>query len=352
MAIHSERVGDVVVLRPLERLDVTTAPVLNGVVERVFEREGQKVLIDLAGVDYVSSMGLAACLRAAQLAQGRKGLLVLAGMKDPVRHVFAVAGMDRVLAICPSRSEALATLAHQRPASAPATPERNGALTLPEEILLLAIQDTGGKFVDLPQHALDYALAGAVLMELCRRLRIDSDLETVVPIDPSPLGDDIVDPALAAIARAGRARGADSWIMALAKEGSEIQRRVVDRLVARGILERKDTVLHWVLGGRRYPLVQEQEQREVKDRVLSILRSDEVPSPRDVVIIALADACAVFDAILDMDEMLDLRDRISKVKKMDLLAQAMTRALGRRQSWEERPGVPEGIYAGGRRAVD
>ena len=116
--------------------------------------------------------------------------------------------------------------------------------------------------------------------------------------------------------------------------------------MARGILERKDRLLHWVLGGRRYPLLQDRAQREVKERVLSILRRHEVPSPQDVVVVALADACAVFDAILDMDEMLDLRECIAEVARMDLLAQAMTRALGRQQAWEEEQALPEGIYAG------
>lgn len=346
MTIDTERIDDVVILAPIARLDVTTAPVLNGVVEKLFENPGQKVLLDLARVDYVSSMGIAACLRAAQLARVHHGLFALAALQPTVRHVFEIAGMDRVLSIHATRADALATLARQRPSVAASTPERDGSLTLPEEILLLAIQDQGGRFVELPPHALDFALAGAVLMELCQRQRIDSDLERVVAVDSTPLGDVIVDPALAAIAGARDSRGADGWIRALAREGAEIQRRVVDRLVARGILERKDRLLHWVLGGRRYPLLQDRAQREVKERVLSILRRHEVPSPQDVVVVALADACAVFDAILDMDEMLDLRDRIAEVARMDLLAQAMTRALGRQQAWEEEQALPEGIYAG------
>ncbi|MFM8653319.1 MAG: GPP34 family phosphoprotein, partial [Verrucomicrobiota bacterium] len=49
-------------------------------------------------------------------------------------------------------------------------------LTFGEEIVLLALDDKKGKFVDLPPLALDQALAGAALLELAFQNRIDTDL--------------------------------------------------------------------------------------------------------------------------------------------------------------------------------
>ena len=46
-------------------------------------------------------------------------------------------------------------------------------LTFVEEIVLLALDDKSGKFVDLPPLALDQALAGAALLELAFQNRID-----------------------------------------------------------------------------------------------------------------------------------------------------------------------------------
>jgi len=350
MGIATHRIGTVVVLQVPERLDVTSAPELKGALERLFERAGREVLIDLADVTYVSSIGLSTLLRAAHLAEAQGGRVVLSGLGDMVRSVFDLAGLDRVLEAHASREEALASFGLVVPRRASGAVEPRTGLTLAEEVLLLALRDEGGSFVDLPERALDFALAGAVLMELCTRSRIDSDLARVTVVAPEPLGDPILDPALAAIAAAPEEWGAERWTGVLAREGAEIQRLVVERLVERGVLRRKDSLLHWVLGGRRYPVVDDSGQREVKERVLGVLQRGEVPSPRDVAIIALADACAVFDALLDMDLMLALRPRIEEVGRMDLLAQAMTRALRETQARGDRQGgAPLGVYG---RAVD
>ena len=69
-----------------------------------------------------------------------------------------------------------------------------------EEILLLLLRDEGGKFVAVPGIALDNALAGGVLMDLALENRIDTDPGRLILVDPTPVGDSLLDPTLAAIA--------------------------------------------------------------------------------------------------------------------------------------------------------
>ena len=63
-----------------------------------------------------------------------------------------------------------------------------------EEIILLLLEDEGGRFVRVPTWSMNYALAGAVLMDLALEDRIDTDLEGLVLIDSTPLGDSLLDP--------------------------------------------------------------------------------------------------------------------------------------------------------------
>ena len=79
-------------------------------------------------------------------------------------------------------------------------------LRFAEEIMLLMLDDKGGKFADVPRLWLHYALAGAVLMDLALERRIDTDPKQLVVIDPSPLGDDLLDPVLARIVRSTETR--------------------------------------------------------------------------------------------------------------------------------------------------
>ena len=69
-----------------------------------------------------------------------------------------------------------------------------------EEIVLLQLDDSQGKFVNLPMSAADVVLAGAALMELALDNRVDCDLERLILVDSKPTGDDILDDVLKQLA--------------------------------------------------------------------------------------------------------------------------------------------------------
>ena len=72
-------------------------------------------------------------------------------------------------------------------------------LRFAEEIILLLLDDDG-RFARLPSWSLHYALAGGVLMDLALENRIDTDLEKLILVDSTPVGDSLLDPTLADIA--------------------------------------------------------------------------------------------------------------------------------------------------------
>ena len=170
-------------------------------------------------------------------------------------------------------------------------------LRFAEEILLLLLRDEGGKFVAVPGIALDNALAGSVLMDLALENRIDTDPERLILIDSTPVGDSLLDPTLAAIA-AGQQRDARYWVGQTAQRASEIREEALARLVERGILERHEGRFLWVFRSRRYPVIDGRAEREVKLRILGVLLSDDIPDPRDVVIIGLAEACGILPELM------------------------------------------------------
>ena len=195
-----------------------------------------------------------------------------------------------------------------------------------EEILLLLLRDEGGKFVAVPGIALDNALAGGVLMDLALENRIDTDPERLILVDSTPVGDSLLDPTLAAIA-AGEQRDALYWVGQTALRAAEIRREALARLVERGILEHDEGRFLWVFRSRRYPIIDGRTEREVKLRILGVLLSDDIPDPRDIVIIGLADACGLLPELLPKGEYDKARARISQVRKLDLIGQATSRAI-------------------------
>lgn len=199
-------------------------------------------------------------------------------------------------------------------------------LRFAEEILLLMLDDDG-KFVGVPDRLLRYGLAGGVLMDLALENRIDTDVDKLVLVDSKPLGDNLLDPVLADIAASSETHGARYWIEHAVDRAEDIRETAIDRLVERGILKREEGLFLWVFRSRRYPIIDGTAEREVKLRIMEVLFSDMIPSPRDVVIINLAHACNLFKEILSARELAQAADRIDQVRKLDLIGQAMSRAI-------------------------
>ncbi len=205
-------------------------------------------------------------------------------------------------------------------------------LRFAEEIVLLTLRDDDGKFEPVPVMSMHHALAAAVLMDLALENRIDTDPENLVLIDATPVGDSLLDPTLEKIA-AGEQHDARYWVEQTARDADQIRDEALARLVERGILEQHDERFLWVFRSRRYPVVDGTEEREVKLRILGVLLSDEIPDPRDIVIICLADACGILHLLLPKRELAGVRDRIEQVRKLDLIGQAMAEAIRDIELW-------------------
>ena len=200
-------------------------------------------------------------------------------------------------------------------------------LRFPEEIILLLLDDEGGNFVRVPEWSMQCALAGAVLMDLALENRIDTDPNQLILVDSTPVGDDLLDPTLARIAEATETHDTRYWIQDTAQRAHQIRERVLERLVNHGILHVRDESFLWVFQSRRYPVVDGKADREVKLRILEVLFSDEIPDPRDIVIVCLSEACGIFRELLSRRELEHATARIEQVRKLDLIGQAVSQAV-------------------------
>ena len=200
-------------------------------------------------------------------------------------------------------------------------------LRFAEELMLLILDDENGRFARVPDRLMRYALAGGVLMDLALENRIDTDLKNLILVDSTPVQDSLLDPTLADIAQADDTKDARFWVERTALRADEIREVALNRLVEQGILKREEDRFLWVFQARRYPIVDNTAEREVKLRIMEVLFSDQIPDPRDVVIIGLAHACDIFKEILSAREQARVADRIDQVRKLDLIGQAMSQAI-------------------------
>lgn len=202
-------------------------------------------------------------------------------------------------------------------------------LTFAEEIMLLFLDDETGKFENMYYEEFKYALAGAVLMDLALRSKIDTDLEKLEVVDETPTGEDILDEFLSAIADSEEEKNTFFWVSEIAKSGAEIRDKALESLVSRGILRVEEKKILWVIGVRRYPTVDDTQEKEVRRRITDLLNTDDIPSPHDVVLVSLADTFDLFPQIVGEYQAKKLAPRIEQISKLDLIGQSVSHVLKR-----------------------
>ena len=200
-------------------------------------------------------------------------------------------------------------------------------LTFAEEVMLLVLDDESGRIAPIGSYALNLTLAGAVLMDLALRSRIDADSDKIAVIDPSPTGEEILDPTLALLAASPASHDARYWVEEVSGAGEEIKEKALEHLVRRGILEVVDQKILWVFETRRYPMIDTREEQEVRQRILNVVLGEITPEPRDVVLICLADACSIFESILSLDQLERVAGRIADIRQLNLIGEAVATAV-------------------------
>jgi anti-sigma B factor antagonist len=89
------------------RVDSSNADELGEILNREIEDGHTHIVLDLAGVDYMSSAGLREIVSALKRAKRGTGDVRLAQPSYRVREVLEMAGLDTILQIYPTQGEAV-----------------------------------------------------------------------------------------------------------------------------------------------------------------------------------------------------------------------------------------------------
>lgn len=107
MEVVEETVGEVLVIRPVGRLDGSSSPDFEKRLLGHIEGGRHRLVLDLAQLDYVSSAGLRVMLLAAKKTAAAKGSVALCGLKDRIREVLEISGFTSLFKIHPDAAAAL-----------------------------------------------------------------------------------------------------------------------------------------------------------------------------------------------------------------------------------------------------
>lgn len=91
------------------RLDAVSSDEAGTRIDGVIEDGAEKIVLDLYGLEYISSSGLRVMLAALKKVRSRGGDIRLAALMPFVREVFEISGFSRIFLVFDDAGEAVAS---------------------------------------------------------------------------------------------------------------------------------------------------------------------------------------------------------------------------------------------------
>ncbi|HWR03688.1 MAG TPA: STAS domain-containing protein [Humidesulfovibrio sp.] len=108
MDFTQSKEGAFLVLAVAGRMDTITAPQFEAQCLACLEAGDKRLVVDLGGLEYISSAGLRSILSAAKKLKAAGGDIAFCALSGIVAEVFAVSGFNKLMPVFATRQEALA----------------------------------------------------------------------------------------------------------------------------------------------------------------------------------------------------------------------------------------------------
>ena len=205
--------------------------------------------------------------------------------------------------------------------------------SLAEELLLITLDDESGRLLDsIKPFAFEIAVAASLIMELSLKGKIDSDAKKLFVVSSQPTGNAILDEALTEIAAEKNSLSTSDWLNRFARKGDDFSDRIIENLVAKGVLQLVEKRLLWVLKTRAYPATSGIEEQEVRARIMHLLNSDDIPNPSDALLVGLLRATSILNRLLSAPELERLQDRIDQIANLEEISRSLSASV--KEAWE------------------
>lgn len=105
--IHTNKEGNGTVVQLQGKVDATSAPSVEQALVGVIDQGEKRLVLDCAGLDFISSAGLRSLLLAVKKMKAAGGGISLAALQPNVKEVFDISGFSALFTIHGSLADAL-----------------------------------------------------------------------------------------------------------------------------------------------------------------------------------------------------------------------------------------------------
>lgn len=179
-------------------------------------------------------------------------------------------------------------------------------------MLLLALDDEKGTFVSGP-FALTYGFAGAILLELSLKERIKIVDKKVVVNNLKRIDDSFLDSYLELIRSSKKERSLKYWVQKFGNKERSIKKEILDKLILKGILAKREQKILWVFNNDKFPTVNSKPENILRKRLYEIIEFNKMPTLDELMLISLIDTCDLNRIVYGKDRAKRYKDSIKTI---------------------------------------
>ena len=200
-------------------------------------------------------------------------------------------------------------------------------LTLPELLLLVALDDEGGADTANWGTGVEAGLAGALLLELLEAGCLEEEDGKLVPAACDPPADPVAAEALEVIRADEKRRDAKGWVGRLPKEIKPLRARIAEGLVERGVLEERQRKVLGMTVSPRYPEADPEPERRLRAALTEVLVTGREPTQREAMLAGLLHAYDLVKRVVPKEDRRAARKRAKELAKSEAIAGAVGSAV-------------------------
>jgi hypothetical protein len=204
-------------------------------------------------------------------------------------------------------------------------------MLLAEDVLLLLTDDASGK-ATVDGTRLDLVLAGAVLLDLAMRHRVEvtapghpAGKGRVVVVDRSTTGDALLDAVLVRVGDHKPRRAKDL----LGTVQKNLRTAVLDRLARAGVLRQEDAKILGIFPTTRWPAVDGVHESEIRAGLRDVLVVGRTPTDHEAALVSLLQSVDKVAAVVGPVELPrgELKRRAKAIAQGEFAGEAVRRAI-------------------------
>lgn len=107
---HSQTDGGVEVITLQGDVDMHVSPKVRNALLEVFSRDAKGIVVDLSGVPFMDSSGIATLVEGLRWSKKEKTRFILVGLQETVEHTLKLAKLNNFFEIFSDRQEAITSI--------------------------------------------------------------------------------------------------------------------------------------------------------------------------------------------------------------------------------------------------